>query len=102
MKKRITLEQWEEIGGLNYAPKWLRPYCDYYLTEYRGCFRRVQRIKPLVFLVLFIPLHLVKFFDCLWNEGLSEFFFESNEIHFDVLMPNTQPNKIAKKIWESA
>ena len=35
-KKKITQKEWEYIGKYNYAAKWGRKFCTYYLIKEEG------------------------------------------------------------------
>lgn len=102
MKKRISYKEWTEIGQYNYAAKWLRPFCSYYLTkESAVCFRREQRIGWFVYLLIFIPVHLLQLLWCLWDGGLVDFEINKPYLGSDPLFHNSEPYIRAKKVWNS-
>lgn len=102
MKKRITYKQWQEISRYNYAVKWLRPFCSYFLIKEDEKFKREQQIPLWIYLILFIPVHLLQALTCVWDGGLIEFKFESRYLGNDHLGIEGNPTwERAKKIWEN-
>ena len=100
MKKRISRKEWTEIGRYNYAAKWLRPLCSYTLIkESDKIFRREQHICWLVYLIIFIPVHILMVFFYMWDSGLKEFCFEKRYLGSDTLVYGSEPYKRAEKIW---
>ena len=103
-KKKITREEWEYIGIYNPAAKWLRPYCSYTLEKIdSGGFRRQCKIGWIMYLLMFIPIHLLQALCCMWDGGLREFEIESRHLGYDDLYPVGLNNKAypkAKEIWE--
>lgn len=106
MKKRITRKDWEYIGIYNPAAKWLRPYCSYTLEQIdNGGFRRQCKIGWLMYLLIFIPIHLAQAVCCMWDGGLREFELEGRHLGYDDLYPkgmNSGAYPKAKEIWEKA
>lgn len=101
MEKKITRNEWNYIGKYNHGAKWIRPFCSYTIKENGGgdYIRQVKIGWPL-FLALFIPLHIVKFFLCVWDGGLKEFEFESRNLGYDELYYGSDSWKRAKEILE--
>ena len=105
MKKRITRKDWEYIGIYNPAAKWLRPLCSYTLERIEGGFRRQCKIGWPLYLLIFIPGHLLIALCCMWDGGLREFEFEGRNLGYDDLYPvglNSKAYPKAKEIWEKA
>lgn len=104
MKKRISRKEWEYIGKYNPAAKWLRPLCSYTLVkESDNEFIRVCRISWPVYLLIFIPVHLIQFFYCMWEDGLKHFEFEGRHLGYDDIKEhgiNEGAYPKAKEIWE--
>lgn len=105
MKKRITREEWEYIGKYNPAAKWLRPLCSYSLTEIENGFRRDCKIGWPMYLILFIPVHLLQALLCMWDGGLKEFEICSRHFEYNIIPKiqydtNNNPYNRAKEIWE--
>ena len=104
MKKRITQKDWAYIGKYNPARKWLRPLCSYSLVEIEDGFRRECKISWLVYLVIFIPVHLLQALFCMWDGGLKEFEIEGRYLSHDDIKEHSGNNKgafpKAKEIWE--
>ena len=101
-KKKITLADWTEIGKYNPAAKWLRPFCSYTLTkEPDGRFKREQRVGWPVYLIIFIPVHILQLLFCLWDGGIKEFEISERYIGGDWLTPGSGSFEKAEKIWNS-
>lgn len=104
MKKRISQAEWEYIGKYNPARKWLRPLCSYSIVEIEDGFRRECKISWPLYLVIFIPIHLLQALYCMWNGGLKEFEIEGRHIGHDDIQEHRGNNKgafpKAKEIWE--
>lgn len=103
--KKISLKDWEYIGKYNPAAKWVRPFCSYTLTETDKGFRRDCKLSWLVYLLLFLPVHLLQAFACMWDGGLKEFEVQTRHIGHDNITnhgDNYGCYPMAKKIWEKA
>lgn len=103
MKKRITLKDWEYIGKYNPIKKGFRHFGSYSLVKTDRGFRREVKVNLLAYLVLFIPLHIVKLIICMFDGGLKEFEIERRNIGFDRLEEhgeNYTAYPKAKEIWE--
>jgi hypothetical protein len=102
MKKKITLKEWTEIGKYNAAKKWLRPLCSYTLIkEPDGSFKREQRVGWPLYLILFIPVHVLQLLWCLWDGGLKEFEINERYIGGDWMNEGSECFARAEKIWNS-
>ena len=103
--KKISMKDWEYIGKYNPAAKWLRPLCSYTLTETIIGFRRDCKIGWPMYLILFLPAHLIQLFYCLWDGGLKEFSIQGRHIGHDNITrsgDNCARYPQAKEIWEKA
>lgn len=103
MKKRITLKDWTHIGIYNPAAKWLRPIASYTLEEIDGGFRRECKVPMWLYLIIFIPLHLLQALWCMWDGGLREFTIEGRHIGYDNIREHGENSGAylkAKEIWE--
>lgn len=104
MKKRITQKDWEYIGKNNPAAKWLRPLCSYSLIEIEDGFRRECKISWPVYLIIFIPVHLLQVLYCMWDGGLRQFEIEGRHLGHDDIKEHSGGNKGAfpktKEVWE--
>jgi hypothetical protein len=99
-KKKISYAEWTEIGIHNYATKWLRPLCRYDLIrDPSGKFKREQRVGLCVYILLFIPVHLLQALLCMWDGGLKEFEVSERYLGCDWLSYGTNSYEIAKRIW---
>ena len=101
MKKKISLADWNYIGVYNHGAKWIHPFCKYSLEEADGG-DYIRRIKIGIFLysILFLPIHIYKFFWCIWDGGLKEFEFEGRNLGYDYLSYGSDSWKKAKEIME--
>ena len=105
MKNRISQKEWEYIDEYNPAAKWVRPLCSYSLVKVEdNCFRRECKISWPVYLILFIPCHLLQALWCMWDGGLKEFEIGKRNLSQDVYHENYGWCKLdyskAKEVWE--
>ena len=103
--KKISLKDWEYIGKYNPAAKWLRPFCSYTLTKTDKGFRRDCKLSWLVYLLLFLPMHLLQVFACVWDGGLKEFEIEGRHLGHDNITEHGENYGCypkTKEIWEKA
>ena len=102
MQKRISLKEWTYIGKYNCAAKWLRPFCSYTLSkEPNGCFRRRQQVGWFMYLILFIPVHVLQLLWCTWDGGLKEFELNKPYLGSDVIFSDCECYNRAKEVWDS-
>ncbi len=99
-KKKISLKEWTYIGKYNPAAKWCRPFCSYTLIR-RGekTFIREQKINLLVYIIIFIPIHILQAFACMWEGGLAEFTILKRDISKDFLTIGQGSYARALRIW---
>lgn len=101
-KIKITYDEWTEIGKYNYAAKWLRRFCSYRLVKTSDTeFKREQRINLIIYLLIFVPVHILQALWCMWDGGLKEFEFAGRYIGSDYLPDCGSAFKRAEKIWNS-
>jgi hypothetical protein len=100
VKKKINLKQWTYIGRYNYAAKWCRRLCSYYLIkEDDKTFKRVQKISIFNYIIIFIPIHLLQALVCLWDGGLKEFIIFERKLGYDILSKGSESFSRAEAIW---
>lgn len=103
--KKISLNEWNSIGIYNPAAKWIRPFCSYSLVKTDNGFRRDCRISWPLYLLLFIPVHLIQALYCMWDGGLKELELASRYIGSDYYTEHGE-NYIyyekVKELWERA
>lgn len=100
MQKKIKLKEWTYIGRCNYAAKWCRRLCSYYLVkEDDKTFKRVQKINLFNYILVFIPVHLLQALVCLWDGGLKEFIIFSRDLGEDYLHEGSESYSRAAAIW---
>lgn len=100
-KKKISRKDWTYIGKLNYAAKWCRPFCSYTLVKKNDTtFIRYQALSLIMYLLLFIPVHFIQFFECLWDGGLREFTILKRALGHDYIVEKQQTAFVrAEQIW---
>lgn len=99
-KKRIDLKKWTYIGRYNHAAKWCRPLCSYYLIkENDKTFKRVQNINIIIYILIFIPIHLLQALVCLWDGGLKEFIIFNKDLGYDILSSGSEAFSRAEAVW---
>lgn len=112
MTKKISLNDWTYIGKYNPAAKWIRPFCSYSLTEAGAYsadgnpdYRRDCKISWPMYLLLFLPVHLLQLLVCLWDGGLKEFEIAGRHLGHDYITAhgdNSGRYQMAKEVWERA
>ena len=76
MKKKISQKDWNYIGTHNAGAKWVRPFCVYTLEEVqKGTIKQEVKIGWFGYLLMFIPVHIFKFFWCLFSTTFIIFIF---------------------------
>lgn len=99
-KKRLTLNEWTYIGRLNYAAKWCGRLCSYTLTKRdEKTFIREQKINLFAYLLIFIPIHILQAFVCMWDGGLREFILLKRGLGKDFLTKGSAAFDRAMRIW---
>lgn len=99
-KKKISLKDWTYIGKCNYAVKWCRPLCSYTLIKKdETTYTRCQKLGLFAYILLFIPAHLIQFFECLWDGGLREFTIIKREIGQDHVFKHHTAFERAEQVW---
>lgn len=100
-KKRINLKEWTYIGRYNHAAKWCRPLCSYYLIkEDDKTFKRVQNINIIIYILIFIPVHLLQAIVCLWDGGLKEFIIFNRNLGYDIMSKGSESFARAEAVWD--
>jgi hypothetical protein len=105
MTKKISLADWTYIGRYNPAAKWVQPFCSYSLTKTDYGFRRDCEVGWFAYLILFLPVHLLQLFVCLWNGGLRDFKIQGRHLGYDYIdekWENCGCYPLAKEVWERA
>ena len=98
---RITQKEWTEIGKCNYAAKWLRPFCSYKLIKDDDkTFTRTQSLSWPIYILIFIPVHLLQAIILLWDGGLKEFMILKRYIGCDLLSKGSNAFDRAEQIWD--
>ena len=102
LKKKISRKDWTYIGKYNCAAKWLRPLCTYTLVkEPDGRFKREQKIGWLVYLVIFIPVHILQVLICIWDGGLKEFEINGRYLDGEWFSPGSVCYERSEEVWNS-
>ena len=84
--KKISLDQFMDIGKYNVVNKHFRKFCNYYLEDNRavkGGFNRKVCFKWWFYILMFIPAHLLQVVLCIWDGGLKEFEIEKRNVQYD-------------------
>ena len=99
-KKRISLKDWTYIGKFNHAAKWCRPLCSYTLIKRdEKTFIREQKINLFAYLLIFIPIHILQAFACMWDGGLKEFTILERKLGQDYLTIGQAAFDRAEQVW---
>jgi hypothetical protein len=100
LEKKISLKEWTYIGRYNHAAKWCRRLCTYTLIrEGERTFKREQKVNLFAYILIFIPIHLLQAFVCMWDGGLKEFIIFSRDLGHDTLQKGSECFKRAEEVW---
>lgn len=100
LKKKISFKDWTYIGKFNHAAKWCRRICSYILIKRdEKTFIREQKINLFAYLLIFIPLHILQVFVCMWDGGLREFIILKRGLGKDYLTKGQVAFDRAAQIW---
>ena len=99
MKKKISLNDWTYIGKYNPVRKIFRPLCNYSLIQDERGFIREVKLNLIAYILIVIPVHLVKIIYLLWDGGLKEFEFDDRHIGYDVIGEWDGAYPRAEEIW---
>ena len=103
MKKRISLNEWLYIGKYHPAAKKVRPLCSHFLVKTEKGFRRDCYVNLFIYILLVVPVHIIKAFYYMWDGGLKEFEFEGCFIGSTYILEKDENQEAflkAKEIWE--
>lgn len=72
-KIRLSYMEWEKIQGYK-KTHWLEIlFCYFRMSKVGNIYLVYAKIHPVAYVLLFIPLIILTFLDCIWNCGLKEF-----------------------------
>ena len=107
MKKNTIRFKIKDKKGI-VAPReltWREKYLiDFYCEVKEGdenYFQIVRRVKPLLYIIAFIPVHVLKIFWLMWDGGLKNFCFETRNIDFTTYFKNNKKyikNEVIKNL----
>lgn len=103
MKKHISLNEWLYIGQYHPATKRVRPLCSHFLAKTEKGFRRDCYVNLFIYILLVIPVHIIKVFCYMWDGGLKEFEFEGRFIGSTYILEKDENQEAflkAEEIWE--
>ena len=104
MMKKITLDEYLEIGLYHPIQKPFHEFCNHYLMKKdNGCFERTVKLKTWFYILSFVPLCVINFFICMCDGGLKEFEFPNKINYHDSILPIYEKNySVAEKIYKKA
>ena len=78
--KKITRKERQSLGYYS-CVNWVKPFINSYLKETDGGnFILIDEVNLVMYLLLFIPIHLFQILYCIWDGGLKEFEICSRKI----------------------
>lgn len=88
---KVSYKEFAKFLGYKQPHYLMRFNCNMYLEPMPyDCTRARAVVKWPAYLILFIPVHIYKFFYCLWDGGIKEFTFEGREV----------TNHVISRKWE--
>lgn len=99
---KITLKEWLYIGQYHPVRESCRWMCVHTLEKDKdgGGYRRKVVISLPLYLLFFIPFHLINLFIVLWDGGLKEFEIQPRDINSDYIYPGGSAWKKADEIFK--
>lgn len=90
--EKINYKQFATL--LNYSKKhpFERIACNYYIAENSACVRVIKKIKLPVYILLFVPAHILQAITLIWDGGLKEFSIEPR-IHNKIVWKDSKGYK---------
>ena len=83
--KKVTRKERQSLGYYS-CSNWVKPFINSYLKETEGGnFVLIDKVNLLIYLLLFIPIHLLQALCCIWDGGLKEFEICSRKISIHTL-----------------
>jgi hypothetical protein len=98
MRYRISLKEWEKIDKYNYANNLYKHMCTYSICQNGYDIIREQKINLFLYVLLFIPAHIIKVIILIWDGGIKNFRFAKRSIGYDIFRPWNDKYEIADKI----
>ncbi len=76
--KKISYEELAILLGYKKNHMLEKIACDHYIEDHDGCSVNViSKVKMPVYILLFVPAHIIQMFLCMWDGGLKNFSIES-------------------------
>lgn len=96
---KLTRKQYDSLCGSKAYSRFIKPFLVHTLTRTKDTYvLRTDLCLPLYILIT-VPLHIIKFFICLWDGGLREFNFEGPYIGRFAIFPGDRIWKQVDEIW---
>ena len=99
---KISYKEYKEIMALK-KEYFIQKLMEYELVFAGNGFCTIKTYIPMwLYIIAFIPMHIVLAVFCMWDGGLKEFELQSRYITRWSFMSDDEPYKRAKKIYEKA
>ena len=98
------MNEWIKIDEQQAEGSWMG-YEDFISADGNPDYRRDCKISWPMYLLLFLPVHLLQLLVCLWDGGLKEFEIAGRHLGHDYITAhgdNSGRYQMAKEVWERA
>lgn len=96
---KISYKEWAEIHNYKLPHKLMKYFCNFYIKEFTTCeYELISEIKLPIYIIIFIPIHLLKIIYCIWDMGLKNFCIEPRTIRRHVVSQWDIANEHIEKI----
>lgn len=72
-KIRLSYYEWTKIQGYKKEHWFELLFCYFRMSKINNIYHVCAKVRPVAYVLLFIPLIVLTFCDCIWNCGLKEF-----------------------------
>ena len=96
---RLTRKQYDSICGTKNYSKFIKPFLVHTLIRVKDTYILSTALCLPIYILVTVPLHILKFFMCLWDGGLREFCLEGTYVGRFAIFPGDRIWKQVDEIW---
>lgn len=99
VERKIKYKDWALLRGYTKEHKDEKRFYNFYIYHYDNrCFKIWGRMKLWVYLLLFIPAHVIQFFYLLWDGGICKFGIEDRPVKYSYFYPDSAKYDLCYKV----
>ena len=100
-KIKLSYYEWSKIQGYKKV-HWLEILCCYFrMVREDNVYYVYAKVHPVAYILLFIPVILLTFFDCIWNCGLKKFQLPSMWLTGSYIFPEHIMYDYCEVTWDA-